>query len=54
MMFLMWLWNTLCGKHPDDSFLMTQMMQDIMKLSVSEGVIMVEAIWDSIPIIQSK
>lgn len=27
---------------------MTQMMQDILKLSVSERIIMVEAIWDSI------
>ncbi|MEA3317032.1 MAG: addiction module protein [Bacteroidota bacterium] len=27
---------------------MTQMMKDILKLSVSERILMVEAIWDSI------
>ncbi|MDP2339156.1 MAG: addiction module protein [Bacteroidota bacterium] len=28
---------------------MTQILQDILKLSVSERILMVEAIWDSIP-----
>lgn len=28
---------------------MTQLMQDILKLSIAERILMVEAIWDSIP-----